>query len=224
MADLDEQLSLRPIGLEVADRMEAAIVREVFAPGEKLRELDICARFGISRSPLREAFQVLEGRGLVERRPRLGTRVTEMSVENLDEITTCRIPLEATCSRLLASRDDHRAVATELEVPLVSMRHAYKRGDFVAGFEANVQMTALMHARCGNSVLQRLLDQLDKSALRYRFRAYRSATSVLDDMIEGNTAMVDAIRSGDGDRAAQVTADLVEKAWQTTRTLFLEST
>ena len=85
-------------------------------------------------------------------------------------------------------------------------------------------MTALMHARCGNSVLQRLLDQLDKSALRYRFRAYRSATSVLDDMIEGNTAMVDAIRSGDGDRAAQVTADLVEKAWQTTRTLFLEST
>ncbi|WP_109466954.1 GntR family transcriptional regulator [Albibacillus kandeliae] len=221
MADLDEPLSLRPIGLEVADRLEAAIVREVFAPGEKLRELEVCARFGISRSPLREAFQVLEGRGLVERRPRLGTRVTEMSVANLDEITVCRIPLEATCSRLLAERPDHVAVADDLTVPLEAMRRARTGGDFVAGFEANVQMTALMHARCANSVLQRLMDQLDKSALRYRFRAYRSATTVLDDMIDGNDRMISAIRSGDGNRAAKVTADLVERAWRTTRQLFL---
>lgn len=219
--ELDQELSLRSIGAELADRLEAAIVREVFAPGEKLREVEICSRFGISRSPLREAFQILEGRGLVERRPRLGTRVTELTVDNLDELTACRIPLEATCSRLLAERADREAVARELDLELAAMREAKAVGDFLAGFEANVRMTALMHGRCANSVLMRLLDQLDKAALRYRFRAYRSATGILDHMIEGNAEMIAEIRAGRGCEAAAVTARLVDRAWRTSRRLFL---
>ncbi|MBP0616669.1 GntR family transcriptional regulator [Jiella mangrovi] len=223
MIEFDQELSLRSIGSEVADRIEAAIVREIFAPGEKLREIEICSRFGISRSPLREAFQILEGRGLVERRPRLGTRVTELSVGNLDEITACRIPLEATCSRLIAERPDRENVARELTLELEAMRDAKASGDFRAGFEANVRMTALSHARCGNAVLMRLLDQLDKAALRYRFRAYRSTTGILDDMIEGNAAMIAEIRAGRASEAAAVTAGLVERAWHTSRRLFLEA-
>lgn len=223
MTDAQSQLNIRPIGVEVADRLEAAIVRETFAPGEKLRELDICAQFGVSRSPLREAFQILENRGLVERRPRLGTRVTEMSVENLDEIAVCRMPLEAACAGLLAERPDHEAVADELEAELEAMRRARDAGDAVAGFEANVRMTALMHERCGNSVLVRLLRQLDMSALRYRYRAYRRTPVILDAMIDSNAEMVAAIREGCSDRARDVTSQLVERAWQTTRRLFLVS-
>lgn len=223
MTKFDEQLTLRPIGVEVADRLEAAIVRETFAPGEKLREMEICARLGVSRSPLREAFQILENRGLVERRPRLGTRVTEMSVENLDEIVVCRIPLEAACARLLAERPDHVAVAAELEVELDAMRRARADGDPLAGFEANVRMTALLHDRCGNSVLVKLLRQLDKAALRYRFRAYRHAPDMLDAMIDSNTEMVAEIRAGRGEGAAEVTAHLVERAWHTTRAIFAQT-
>lgn len=220
---VDTSLGLRPIGVEVADRLEAAIVRETFAPGEKLREVDICTRFGVSRSPLREAFQILEARGLVERRPRLGTRVTEMTVEVLDEITTCRLALECTCSRLLAEREDHAEIADALDQVLAEMRKARAQRDFRSGFEANVRLTALMHKQCGNSVLMRLLDQLDTSALRYRFRAYLRTTGMLDDMIEGNRALIAEIRNGQGQRAAEMTDRLIRSAWQTTRDLFLST-
>ncbi|KAA2317294.1 GntR family transcriptional regulator [Pseudooceanicola sediminis] len=223
MAQLDSQLNLRPIGLEVADRMQAAIVREAYRPGEKLGEVEICAQFGVSRSPLREAFQILENRGLVERRPRIGTRVTEMSVQTLDEITLCRAPLEAACSGLLAALPDHARVATALEVELDAMRAAHDRGDPLAGFEANVRMTMLSHDMCGNSVLVRLLRQLDVSALRYRYRAYRQMPEMLSSMIASNAGMVAEIRAGRPDAARDITEQLVWRAWETTRQLFIDS-
>jgi DNA-binding GntR family transcriptional regulator len=223
MTQLNAQLNLRPIGLEVADRLEAAIVRETFPPGEKLREVEICAQFGVSRSPLREAFQILENRGLVERRPRIGTRVTELSVQTLDEITLCRAPLEAACSGLLAALPDHARVAAALEVELDAMRAAQTSGDPLAGFEANVRMTLLSHNRCGNSVLVRLLSQLDVSALRYRYRAYRQMPQMLTSMITSNAEMVAEIRAGHVEQARSVTEQLVWRAWETTRQLFLDS-
>jgi DNA-binding GntR family transcriptional regulator len=223
MPVLVENLSLRSIGAEIAERLEAAIVREAFAPGEKLREVEICTRFGVSRSPLREAFQILESRGLVERPPRLGTRVTELSVQTLDEITLCRIPLEAACAKLLAELPQHAAIARKLETELEAMRLAKQRNDPIAGFEANVRMTEHLHEHCANSVLSRLLRQLDKSALRYRFRAYREAPQILDEMIAGNAEIIAAIADGQGATAAAITARLVETAWATTRQLFLVS-
>lgn len=217
----EQMLVMRPIGLELADRLEDAIIRETYAPGEKLRELELCAVFGVSRSPLREALQILETRGLVERRPRFGARVTDMSVEVLDEISACRIPLEGTCSRLLASRPDHVGIADALDAELSAMQQAHACGDREAAFDANVRMTALLHENCGNSVLAKLLAQLDKPALRYRHRAYRIATGLVGDMIESNRAMISEIRKGQAEGAERVTKALVESAWQTTRELFL---
>jgi len=162
--DLNVELQLQPIGSALADRLEAAIVREKFAPGEKLREEAICMQFNVSRSPLREAFQILENRGLVERRPRLGTRVTEMSEQNLTEITQCRAPLEATCAGLLANLQTHKKIAALLKREIDAMRTAQQCGDLLAGFEANVRLTKISHKNCGNSVLIRTLNQLDVSA------------------------------------------------------------
>lgn len=220
MIGLDNELNLRPIGAEIAERLEAAIVREVFAPGEALREVELCARFNVSRSPLREALQILESWSLVERRPRYGARVTAMSLENLDEITIARAPLEATCARLLAERPDRASILPELEAALAAMRAAVP--GTMDGFEANVRLTQALHRHCGNSVLSRLLSQLDKPALRYRFRAYRQAPRLVGDMIAANAGMIDAIRDGDAPRTMAITSGLVEQAWAVTRPLFAE--
>ncbi|MCJ7872157.1 GntR family transcriptional regulator [Phaeobacter sp. J2-8] len=221
---LDAQLQLRPIGLELADRLEAAIVREKFAPGEKLREEAICMQFGVSRSPLREAFQVLENRGLVERRPRVGTRVTEMTEQNLNEITVCRAPLEAACAGLLAGLAHHKEIADVLEGELDAMRSAQRCGDLLAGFEANVRLTRVSHERCENSVLIRTLNQLDVSALRYRYHAYRRMPEMLLSMIENNEITIGQIREGNVDAARDSTEKLVWTAWEKMRLPFLKET
>jgi DNA-binding GntR family transcriptional regulator len=223
MQQLETSLNLRPIGLELADRLESAIVRETFAPGEALRELDICAKFGVSRSPLREAFQILENRGLVERRPRLGTRVTALTLENLDEISICRIPLEAACAQLHAERPDHETMAADLAEELRAMLRARAENAPTEGFEANVRITAMLHERCGNSVLMKLLRQLDSPALRYRYLAYARSPQILDAMIESNGTMIEAIRAGDAKGAHDITEALVRRAWQSARQSFLEA-
>lgn len=218
----DEQLKLQPIGLALADRLQAAIVREKFEPGEKLREEAICMQFGVSRSPLREAFQILENRGLVERRPRLGTRVTELSVQNLNEITQCRAPLEAACAGLLAGLAHHKEIAAVLEIELDAMRLAQQCGDLLAGFEANVRLTKISHERCENSVLMRTLNQLDVSALRYRYRAFRQMPEMLLSMIENNKITVAQIREGNVDAARKGTEELVWTAWEKMRLPFIK--
>ena len=63
-------LDPNPLGVDLGHRLATAIIRAQYVPGEKLVETEICARYGISRSPLREALRFLESSGLVTRRPR----------------------------------------------------------------------------------------------------------------------------------------------------------
>ncbi len=65
-----------------------------FLPGMPLREADLCKRFGVSRTPIREAFRLLQNNGVVEYIPRCGVQVVELTMENLNYITDLRTVLE----------------------------------------------------------------------------------------------------------------------------------
>ena len=84
--------------LQIADRLGEAIVDEQFAPGERLKEVDLATAFGVSRATLREALRILESRGLVRILPQRGAQVTRLSraeLENLFEIRAVRLGLAA---------------------------------------------------------------------------------------------------------------------------------
>lgn len=222
LADTSEHIEQRPLALDVAERLEAEIIRGRLAPGEKLREIELSQRYGISRSPLREAFQLVEAAGLVTRRPRYGVRVAEMSLRNLDELTTCRAPLEATAAALIAARPDHVRVADQLDRILARMRRAAEAGDLEAIFRTNVALTDKLHEACNNTVLARLLEQLNKPALRYRYHGFRDRPDTLPATILGNERMIAAIRSGDAAQAEAATRTLVLEAWQERRRMLID--
>ena len=67
---------------EVADRLREEIFDHVLQPGEWIDELALVARYGISRTPLREALKVLAAEGLVTLKPRRGCYVAEISKED----------------------------------------------------------------------------------------------------------------------------------------------
>ncbi len=75
-----------------------AISAGEFEPGQRLSEAELARRFGISRGPLREALQRLEGR-LVTRQARVGVRVLELSSDALRELFTIREALEGVAAR-----------------------------------------------------------------------------------------------------------------------------
>jgi DNA-binding GntR family transcriptional regulator len=77
-----------------AHRLRDAILRGALQPGEKIIEEQLCADFGISRAPLREALRVLAQQGLVEHLPRRGSRVTEWSPADILQLFALRHVLE----------------------------------------------------------------------------------------------------------------------------------
>lgn len=104
--------SLTPtLPLQIAERIGAGIVEEKFAPGERLKEVDLAVAFGVSRATIREALRLLEQRGLVSILPQRGARVTELSSGELEDLFEIRAVLLGLASRRVAERGDAAALA-----------------------------------------------------------------------------------------------------------------
>jgi DNA-binding GntR family transcriptional regulator len=89
------RLALPATLVEVAaHRMRNAILSGELAPGEKIVEEQLCADFGISRAPLREALRLLAQQGLVEHLPRRGSRVADWSPSDILQLFVLRHVLE----------------------------------------------------------------------------------------------------------------------------------
>jgi len=210
-----------PIAHDMLVSLEHKIITREFAPGTRLIEADLCEFYKISRTPLREALRLLEANGLVTRKPRYGVHVAPMTVENLDHIYSCRVPLEALAAAALAGAPARAASVGRLTSCLRRMEQALVRHELEAGFQANVELTGVLHRESGNPVLANLLAQLDKPALRYRHWAYLEQAQMLPLAIRANRKMITAIRAGDPARAEAVVRDLVTRAWVMTREAFI---
>ena len=79
----------------VIEQIRAAILDEMYKPGERLLEADVAAKFNVSRSPVREALQVLESEGTLVATPYSGAMVRPLSTAEIDEIAEIRLALIA---------------------------------------------------------------------------------------------------------------------------------
>lgn len=84
----------------VAERLRRAILRGDFKPGQKLDQNEIAELFSVSRSPVREALRTLAAEGLVEVYPHRGAVVSELSMDEFEEISLIRVALEGMAARL----------------------------------------------------------------------------------------------------------------------------
>jgi len=87
---------------KLAEDMAEAILSGEFAPGFRLDEQVLAQRYGVSRTPVREALRQLATTGLIEIRPRRGAIVTQVTLERLEEMFVAMSELEASCARLAA--------------------------------------------------------------------------------------------------------------------------
>ena len=94
--------------MTLSDQVFDALVRDILAgvlqPGARLDEPTICKRFGVSRTPIREALRRLGGAGLVEIAPRKGVTVARIDVQQLNGMFEALAEFEGLCARLSAVR------------------------------------------------------------------------------------------------------------------------
>lgn len=205
-----DQLEILPV--QLARMLERDIVVGRLAPDQRLTEDAVLARVDVSRSPIREAFRLLEQDGLVVRGLRRGVRVTPMSVEDLDEVYEVRVPLEG----LVAGAAARRAVATDIaRLREVAAKLA---GDDVmaqseAYLDANLAFSQALYATARNSTLTRLAMGLAKQTLRYRFLAYDKVPEFRLESAVAARSLCEAIEAHDADRAKALQADLLKSSW-----------
>ncbi|MDX6571986.1 MAG: hypothetical protein QOC86_1142, partial [Gaiellales bacterium] len=85
--------------VHVADALREEIERGVAAPGDRLVEMQVARRFGVSQAPVREALRMLEREGLVDHRPRRGVYVRLISAVDIEEIYSLRVAIEGLSAR-----------------------------------------------------------------------------------------------------------------------------
>jgi len=185
-------------------RLREALLRAIlsgrFKPGERLVELRLAQEFGTSQGPIREALRDLEATGLVVNRPRRGTYVVEFLEDGLQEIYAARGALEAQATRLATAR--RTCDIGRLEAELDGMRRAAAAVDAPALGEHSVAFHRIIMEASGNRLLLNLWTSLQ---IETRTTITLLVGDVrLSQMAESHQPIIDAIRSGDADRAAQV--------------------
>lgn len=204
----------------IADNLASVLEEEIVTlglePEARLTEEDIAERYGVSRSPVRDALRTLEREGLVVRQARKGIWVAPMSLKDFDEVYMCRVALEALASEA-AARSANTALKGELFTVLDEMRQAREEGSARAFFAADVRGSAMIYELAENPTLRRLLQGLEKQALRYRFYLYKVAPDLVRLSFDETAEIMAAIREGRAEDAKRLSSDLIEQIWQSAR-------
>ena len=138
---------------EVLARLRDYIVEGNLKDGARIPERELSLRFGISRTPLREALKVLSSEGLVELLPNRGARVRTMRAEDIKEVFDMIGGLEALAGRLACERISDAEIA-EIEVLHHEMYGFYLRRNLHDYF------------RCNQAIHQKIVDAARNNALR----------------------------------------------------------
>lgn len=137
---------------EVLPKLRDYLVEGNLPAGARIPERQLCERFGISRTPLREALKVLAAEGLVELLPNRGARVRTLSEQDICELFDLMAGLEALAGRLACERITDQEIS-EIEALHHEMYTFYMRGDLHGYFKTNQAIHQAIVRAAHNTVL-----------------------------------------------------------------------
>ena len=165
---IDEmEFTPKAIGQQLTSVLKEAIVNGDLAGGEKLVERDLQKKFGVSRSPIREAIRDLEKMGLVDIVPRKGTIVKVVTKKDIEESYIVRAPLEALAAKYAFHNMD-QADRAALRKTLQQMRIATEHDDHDNFWLAHSKFHNTFINNCGLGLLSVLLRVLRLHSFRHR--------------------------------------------------------
>lgn len=161
----DAFLPLRDV---VFNTLRQAILTGELEPGERLMEIHLADRLGVSRTPIREAIRKLELEGLVTMIPRRGAQVAQITEKSMSDVLEVRRALDALCAELACDR----ITADELDALREAcdrFEAAVRTGDVKAIAREDVALHDIIVQATGNQRLIALVNNLSEQMYRYRF-------------------------------------------------------
>ncbi len=161
---MNEYLPLRDV---VFNTLRRAILRGELKPGERLMEIQLANKLGVSRTPIREAIRKLELEGLVLMIPRKGAEVAEITEKNLRDVLEVRCALEELAVQLACDRIDKNGVR-ELRAAAGRFRDMLGSDDITQIAEADEAFHDVIFKATDNGRLIQLLNNLREQMYLYR--------------------------------------------------------
>jgi DNA-binding GntR family transcriptional regulator len=189
-----------PLRHAVLEAVRARIVAGVWAQGERLFEDQIAAELGVSRNPVREALQALQGEGFVELEPRRGARVAVVSADQARELFEVREVLEGLVASLAATRRSDAELAEMRDIVTVG-RDAAEHGRLAELPSLNTQFHHLLAATARNEMLADTIERL-RHLIEWIYSQRIAQRAPLSWLEHGE--IVEAIATGDAATAERV--------------------
>lgn len=190
---------------EVADRVRELIEFGELAPGERISEKQLCEKFGVSRTPLREALKVLSSEGLVELLPNRGARVIQLTLKKVKDTYDLMGALEGLSGELACQHisDDEIAAIAALHERMLAH---YRNKELAEYFDTNREIHESLLAASRNEVLQEMYNNLSQRVKRVRY-SKKMTDSYWRRAVNDHENMLTALKKRDGKQLGQILRD-----------------
>ena len=195
---MDAYLPLRDV---VFQTLRTAILKGDLKPGERLMELQLASKLGVSRTPIREAIRMLEQEGLARTIPRKGAEVAGMTEKDMEDALQIRCVLEELAARRSCQNITDEEMR-ELKIAMVAFEEKTREGNVVELAKADVTFHDIIYRAADNPKLLVLLNNLREQMYRYRTE-YMKDDRIHPVLIREHKEMVKALESRDQELVAR---------------------
>lgn len=195
---MNDFLPLRDV---VFNTLRQAILTGELKPGERLMEIHLANKLGVSRTPIREAIRKLELEGLVTMIPRRGAEVAQITEKSMNDVLEVRRAMDALCVELACDRISQEELES-LRKACDTFAEAVKTGDIKVIAQSDVALHDIIVQATGNRRLVQLINNLSEQMYRYRFE-YLKDTSRHESLIEEHWVIYESILKKDRETASQ---------------------
>ena len=184
---------------KILESIREAILKGQLKPGEKVAEPELAERFGISRTPIREAFRQLESEGYLTVIPRKGAVVADLSERDIEEFYAIKSVLEGFAARMAALKMTEKEIE-KLETINEKLETLARQGDVKSFFRVHNEFHELFIRASGNEKLSELIDQLVMKFNRSRM-ASLALPGRMEISVNEHRKIIEAFKNRDGEMA-----------------------
>lgn len=192
--DMNSYLPLRDV---VFNTLRDAILRGDMKPGERLMEMHLANKLGVSRTPIREAIRMLEQEGLAIIVPRKGAQVAKMTEKDLQDVLEIRDSLDELAVSMACKRMTEEQLV-ELKKAMKDFELATKSKDARKICEADEEFHNVIYKMADNPKLENIVNNLREQMYRYRYE-YIKGNSTYHQLIKEHSAIIEGFERQDAE-------------------------
>ena len=196
--NMNAYLPLRDV---VFNTLREAILKGDLKPGERLMELQLASKLGVSRTPIREAIRMMEQEGLAVTTPRKGAEVAKMTLKDMEDVLEIRDALDELAVRIACQK-----ITDEQLKQLEDVKELFEKNTQTNNVkniaEADVSFHDVIYEATGNPKLVTLLNNLREQVYRYRVEYIKDPKNY-PTLIAEHEAILDSLKNRDVKNAVE---------------------